>query len=128
LILNQVASVADAVADPLRSLGTGYVGGLHDRARRWSAGAHDNAGANVGNFRGLKTGIPDRLLHRDVIPGRAFAKEAHRTAIDDVGRIERRRALHLRAKTEFGIFVRARDSGFRLMKARKHFLGVVSDG
>jgi hypothetical protein len=63
-----------------------------------------------------------------VIPRRALAEEAHRAAVDDVGRIERRRALHLRAEAHLGIFARARDPGFRVVKARKHFLGVVSDG
>ena len=78
--------------------------------------------------RGLEAGILDRLLHRDVIPRRAFAEEAHRAAVDHLGRIERRRALHLGAETELGIFFRARDPGLRLVEARKHFLGVVSDG
>ena len=77
---------------------------------------------------GLETGVLDRLLHRDVIPGGAFAEEAHRTPIDHAGRIERRRALHLGAEAELGILFRARDSRLRLMEARKHFLGVVSDG
>ena len=76
----------------------------------------------------LEAGILDRLLHRDVIPRRALAEEAHRAAVDHVGRIERRRALHLRAEAELGIFLRARNAGLRLMEARKHFLGVVSDG
>ncbi len=79
-------------------------------------------------LRRFKAGILDRLLHRDVIPGRALAEEAHRAAVDDVGRIERRRALHLRTETQLGVFLRARDAGFRLVKARKHFLGVISDG
>ena len=82
----------------------------------------------VGNLVGLEAGILDRLFHRDVVPGRAFAEEAHRAAVDHVRRIERRRALHLGAEAEFGIFVRARDPGLRRMEARKHFLGVVSDG
>ena len=76
----------------------------------------------------LKPGILDRLLHRDMIPGRAFAEEAHRAAVDHAGRIERRRTLHLRAEAKLGVFLGARDAGFRLVKARKHFLGVVSDG
>ena len=63
-----------------------------------------------------------------MIPGSTFAEKPHRAAIDDAGRIERRRALYLGAETELGIFVRARNAGFRLMEARKHFLGVVSDG
>ena len=63
-----------------------------------------------------------------MIPGGTFAEESHRAAVDDVSRIERRRTLHLRAEAHLGIFARARDPGFRVVKARKHFLGVVSDG
>jgi hypothetical protein len=63
-----------------------------------------------------------------VIPGGAFAQETHRAPIDDAGRVERGRTLHLGAEAELGIFIRARDSGLRLVKARQHFLGVVSDG
>jgi hypothetical protein len=40
-----------------------------------------------------------------VIPGRAAAEEAHRAAVDHLGRIERRRALHLAAEAELGVFV-----------------------
>jgi hypothetical protein len=63
-----------------------------------------------------------------MIPRRTLAEESHRAPVDDVSRIQGRRALHLGPETEFGIFFRTRDSGFRLMEARKHFLGVVSDG
>ena len=45
----------------------------------------------------------------------------------DVGRIERRRAVHLAAEAELGVFVGARDAGLRLAQARQHFLGVVAD-
>jgi hypothetical protein len=62
------------------------------------------------------------------IPRSPFAEEAHRAPVDDVGRIQRRRALDLGAESELGIFVGAGDSGLRLVEARKHFLGVVSDG
>ncbi len=30
----------------------------------------------------LEAGVPDRLLHRDVIPCGAFAEEPHRAAVD----------------------------------------------
>jgi hypothetical protein len=63
-----------------------------------------------------------------VIPRRTFAEETHRTSVDHVGRVDRRRTLYLRTKTELGVFRRARDPGLRLMEACKHFLGVVSDG
>jgi hypothetical protein len=63
-----------------------------------------------------------------VIPRRALAEEAHRAPVDDVGGVEGRRAMHLRTKTHLGIFLGALDAGFRVVKARKHFLGVVSDG
>ena len=35
---------------------------------------------------GLEARILDRLLHRDVIPRRALAEEAHRAAVDHLGR------------------------------------------
>src|SRR5699024_12744918 len=44
-------------ADPLRSLGAGDVGGFDLRARRRAAGAHDDAGAHVGDVAGLQPGI-----------------------------------------------------------------------
>ena len=47
-----------------------------------------------------------------MIPGGAAAEKAHRAAIDDFGRIERRRAVHLRAETELGVVLGARDAGF----------------
>jgi hypothetical protein len=62
-----------------------------------------------------------------MIPGGAFAEKAHRAAVDHAGRIERRRTLDLRAETKFSVFLRAGDSRFRVVKARKHFLGVVTD-
>ena len=43
-------------------------------------------------------------------------------------RIERRLTLHLRTEAELGIFLSPRNARLRLVKARKHFLGVVSDG
>ena len=82
----------------------------------------------VGNFRRAQAGILDRLLHRDMIPRSALAEEAHRAPVDNGSRIERRRALHLGPETELRIFLRARDSGLRLVEARKLFLGVVSVG
>ena len=63
-----------------------------------------------------------------MIPGRAVGQESHRATVDDLGGIKRWRALHLRTETELGIFLGARNAGLRLMEARKHFLGVVSDG
>jgi len=63
-----------------------------------------------------------------MIPRRTFGQKAHRAPVDHLGRIERRCTLYLRTETELGVFLRARDSGLGLKKARKHFLGVVSDG
>ena len=55
-------------------------------------------------------------------------KTAGGATVNDVGWIDRRRALHLGTKAKLRVFRRARDSGLRLMEARKLFLGVVSDG
>ena len=82
----------------------------------------------IWRFRQAETGILDRLLHRDVIPRRALTEETHRTAVDHRRGIDRRRTLHLRTEAEFGIFLSPRNARLRLVKARKHFLGVVSDG
>ena len=45
----------------------------------------------------------------------------------DCLRVERRRAMHLAAKAELRVFVRAHDAGFGLAQACQHFLGVVAD-
>src|SRR6201994_5159156 len=63
-----------------------------------------------------------------MIPGRALAEEAHRAAVHHVGRIERRRTLHLRTEAELGIFLSTGNPGARLMEACQHFLAVVADG
>ena len=137
LILNQVASVAEAVEDiafgtangPTRfgPLAAGGVGGLDDGAGRGAARAHDDAGALVGDFAFLEAGVADRLLHGDMVPGGAAAEEAHGAAVDRFARIERRRAVHLAAEAELGVLVGAHDAGLGLAQARQHFLGVVAD-
>jgi hypothetical protein len=63
-----------------------------------------------------------------MIPRGTFTEKPHRTPVYDAGGVEGRRALHLGTETELGIFVGAGDSGFRLMKTRKDFLGVVTNG
>ena len=82
----------------------------------------------VGDFAGFEAGVADRLLHGDMVPGRAAAEEAHGAPVDGVAGFERRRAVHLAAKAELGIFVGAGDAGLRLAQARQNFLGVVADG
>ena len=72
-------------------------------------------------------GVADRLLHGDVVPGGAAAEEAHGAAVDRLGRIERRRAVHLAAEAELGVFVGLHDAGLGLAQARQHFLRVVAD-
>src|SRR5215211_3872566 len=98
------------MSDALGSLASRRVGGFHDGARRGPARPHDDAGALVGDVALLKTCIADRLLHRDMIPGRAYAEETHGAAVDDFGRVERGRAVHLAADAELGVFVGARDA------------------
>ena len=63
-----------------------------------------------------------------MIPGGAAAKETHGAAVDDLVRIERRRAMHLAAEAEFGVFVGARDAGLGLAQTGQDFLRVVADG
>ena len=81
----------------------------------------------MGDFAVLEPGVADRLLHGDMVPGRAAAEEAHGAAIDRLFRIERGRAVHLTAKAELGVFVGARNAGLGLAQARQNFLGVVAD-
>jgi len=98
-----------------------------DGARRRSARAHDDAGHLVGNFAVLEPGIADRLLHGDVIPGRAAAEEAHGATVDRLFRVKGWRSVHLTAKAELGIFIGARNARLGLAQARQNFLGVVAD-
>ena len=55
-------------------------------------------------------------------------EEAHGPPVDRLGRIERRRAVHLAAEAELGVVLRARDARFGLAQAGQHFLRVVADG
>jgi hypothetical protein len=113
--LNQVASVAEAVDDIAFGTANGPTRfGPLVRAVSAAARSHDDAGALVRNVLVLEPGVADRLVHRDVIPARADRVEAHRAAIDDRGRIERRRAMHLAAEAELGVLVGARNAGLRL--------------
>ena len=76
---------------------------------------------------GARPAVDDRLIHRDVIPGGAAAVKAHRATVDDLFRFESRRALHLAAEAELGVFFGARDAGARLAQARQHLLSIVAD-
>ena len=95
---------------------------------RGPARAHDDAGALVGNVFVLDAGIADRLLHGDVVPGRAAAEEAHGAAVDRVRPDRASAALHLAAEAELGEFLGAADAGFGLAQAGEDFLRVVADG
>jgi hypothetical protein len=57
--------------------------------------------------------VTDRLIHRDMIPGRAGAVKAHRAPIERFLRIERRRAVDLAAETEFRVLIGAHDPRLR---------------
>jgi len=76
----------------------------------------------------LEAGVADRLFHRNVIPRRTFGQEPHRAAIDHLGGVECGRTVHLRTEAELGGLLRTRNARLRLVEARKHFLGVVTDG
>src|SRR5215813_14703564 len=109
-------------ADALGALAARRVGRLDDRARRGAARAHDDAGARVDDVALLESGVTDRLVHGDVVPGGAAAVEAHCAAVDRPCRVERGRAVHLAAEAELGVLVGARDPGLRFAQAREHFL------
>jgi len=70
--------------------------------RGGAARAHDDAGALIGDLALAKARIRDRLIHGDVIPASALRQEAHRTAIDHAGWIERRRSPDLAAEAMLG--------------------------
>ncbi|MCR6656458.1 MAG: hypothetical protein NVV63_11750 [Opitutus sp.] len=53
----------------------------------------------------------DRLLHGDVVPGRALAHEAGGAAVEHFERIELGRAMDLAAEIQIGIFLRKDDAG-----------------
>ena len=63
-----------------------------------------------------------------MIPAGADGVETHGATVHDFRRIERRRAMHLAAETELGVFVGARNAGLRFTQARQHLLGVAADG
>jgi hypothetical protein len=69
---------------------SGLVVGVDQRPGRGAARAHDDAGALAGDVGGLEPGIEDRLVHGDMVPGRAAAVEAHGAAIEQRRRIEGR--------------------------------------
>jgi len=114
--------------DPLRALAPRDVGGLDHGAGGRAARAHDDAGALVGNLVFLEAGVAQGLLHGDVVPGRAQPEEPHGAAVDGFLRIEPRRTVDLAAEPELGVFVGARNAGFRFPQARQHLLRVVADG
>ena len=53
--------------------------------------------------------------------------EAHGAAVDQGFRVQRRRAMHLAAKTKFGVFIGPDDAGARLAQRGENLLGVVAD-
>jgi hypothetical protein len=94
---------------------------------RGTARTHDDAGPLVRDLIGRKAAVHDRLIHRDMAPSRSAAMEAHRPSIDHVLGAQRWRSVNLRAKAELSQSVGARDSRPAGVKARGHFLRVVSD-
>ena len=118
LILNQVASVAEAVDDIALGTANGPTR-LGPLLRVMSAAStmvrvEGPPEPMMMPVRSLEislvfeAGVADRLLHGDVVPGGAAAEEAHGAAVDATCRIERRRAVHLAAEAELGVFVGAR--------------------
>ena len=58
----------------------------------------------------------------------AQADETHRAAVHRLGRIERRRAVHLAAEPKLGVSIGLDDAGLGFAEAREHFLRVIADG
>src|SRR5690606_35407375 len=68
-----------------------------------------------------------RLLHGDVVPGAALVQEAHRAAVHQIGRIERRHAPHLAPESMFGEIVGEGDARPGLAQRSLHLLSIVAD-
>ena len=115
-------------ANLFRALLARGVGGLHDGAGRRTAGANDQPGPLVGDVGLLDARVADRLLHGDIVPRGALAHEAAHLAVDHPFPVELRRAMHLAAKAELGIFVSFDDAGFRFAQRGENFLHTVADG
>src|SRR5690606_30297424 len=114
--------------DALRALFLGNCGRFDDDPGRWAAGPHDDPGAFVRNLIWLEPRILDRLIHRNMVPCGAAAMESHRPTIDQRFDVNVRRAMHLAAEADFGIFLCPDDSGTAFAQRRKHFLDIVPDG
>src|SRR5262249_14490488 len=108
-------------------LGPRGIGGFNDCAGRRTARPHDDAGPFMGNLALLETGVADRLLHRDMIPGSTAAEEPHGAAVDRLVGVQRRRARHLAAKPKLSVLLGAHYAGFGLAQARQNLLGIVPD-
>ena len=76
---------------------------------------------------GSEPGVANGLVHGDVVPADAGLHEAARLARDHRLPLEVDGAVHLAAKSELGVFVRAHDAGLGLPQRGQHLLGVVPD-
>src|SRR6516165_5009912 len=85
-------------ADALRALATGHIGRFYNRARGRAARAHDDPRHLVRDFLRFETGIPNGLLHREMIPRRPAPQKAHGAAIDRFLRDKARSPVHLAPK------------------------------
>ena len=81
---------------------------------------NDDAGALVGDVALLELRGGDRLLHGDVVPGATLVKEAHGATVDQLGRVERRRAPHLALETVLGEIVGEGDAEHHALDVRTH--------
>ncbi len=93
-------------SNPLRPLRAGDVRRLDDCAGRGAARPHDDSGPLVGDFVGAEAAVLDRLIHRHMIPGGAAAEKTHGPSVDNFLGDQRRGALDLGAKAQFGEFLR----------------------
>jgi hypothetical protein len=127
--LNHVARVAEAGADALgRTVLQRGFRSLDENARGRPAGPHDDAGALIGDVVLLQPGIGDGLFHGDMVPRATAREEAHGAAVDQFGRIERRRTPDLGAEAVFGEGIGKADAGSGIAKRGRDLIGVVADG
>jgi hypothetical protein len=115
-------------ANALGAFFAGDVSRLDDHAGRWAAGAHDDAGAWIGHLFGRQTGVGNRLIHRDVVPGRAAAVKRIVAAIHQAFNVHRRHAVHLATEAKIDIILGGIDARFGSTQAFEHLIGGVANG
>ena len=75
-----------------------------------------------------RPGLRDRLVHGDMVPGRAATVEAHGAAIDKRLDIDLRRAMDMAAEVQISVFLCETDTGTALVQGGRDLLRIIADG